>query len=173
MRAGPANLLDDVGDAHLRTEIVAHDRDRDAVREKAAGDMAEDRGLERPPIAAVDEYGELPRISFGAEEVDELPRRRAIRDGELGPALRRHLVAEFFRGRAPALENRRMLRHPRAVVVLGLVVDVGRGHGVVLPAVILRRPRGSRGGRHSEVRGAKDGRPLTMSAGPRRTAGYF
>src|SRR5262245_61138678 len=153
MCTGPADLLDDVGDAHLRAEIVADDRDRDAMREKAACDMAESRGLERAPIAAVDEYGERSALALGAEEIDELPGRRAICDGKLGVALRRHLVAERLRRRAPPLEDRRMLRYPRAVVVLGLVVDVGRCHDVFLP------------GRHPKAAArsaALEGRPATF-----------
>src|SRR5262249_9103051 len=152
MRAGLANLLDDVGDAHLRTEIVADDRDRDAVGKKTAGDMAEGRGLERAPIAAVDDYGQRFARALGAEEIDELPGRRAVCDGELGAALRRHLVAEFLGRRAPALEDRGMLWHARAVVVLDLVVDVGGGHGT-LP------------GRHPAA--------PARSAAPRRTAGHL
>ena len=31
--AGPADLLDDAGDGDVRTEIVARNRDRDALRE--------------------------------------------------------------------------------------------------------------------------------------------
>ena len=123
--AGLLRLLDDFGDRHLRHQIVARHRDGDAVRVHAARQLAEHRGLERAPVAAVNEQRErrVGAAALGRENVDDLARRRTKFQAELGAAVGLGLLA-IGRGVAlPALEDFRMLRHPGAVVVFNLVVD--------------------------------------------------
>ena len=118
------HLLDDVVDRDLRAEIVAGDRDRDAVGVEPARHVAEQRRIERAPIAAMDEQSQRRLADFaGGEQVDELARRRAVVQPELGAALLHRLPAVILGLSRPAREDLRVLRHPRAVVVLGLVVD--------------------------------------------------
>jgi hypothetical protein len=67
------DLLDDFGDGHLRTEVVAHDRDRHVVRIEPARHMAEQRWVERAPVAAMNEQRERRRNRVGSrKQVDEL-----------------------------------------------------------------------------------------------------
>ena len=120
LAAGGAQLLDDVADPHLRAEVVAGDRDVEPVRVRPARQMAEERRREVLPVAAMDEDdGGGGAVGLaGVEEVDELPLRRPVGDPQ-----RRVRVAIGLRIAGPALDDRRMLRHPGAVVVLGLVID--------------------------------------------------
>ncbi len=86
-RAGAAHLLDDVGDADDRAQIVAGDRDGDAVGVQAARHLAEHRRIERAPPAAVDEQRERRVLArFRQEQVEVLPRRIAVGQAELGAA---------------------------------------------------------------------------------------
>ena len=55
LAAGGAQLFDDVADPHLRAEVVAGDRDVEPVRVRPARQMAEERGRQILPVAAMDE----------------------------------------------------------------------------------------------------------------------
>ena len=67
------HLLDDFGNGDLRTEVVAHDRDRHVVRIEPARHMTEQRRVERAPVAAMDEQRERRRDRAASrKQVDEL-----------------------------------------------------------------------------------------------------
>ena len=126
-QAGRAHLLDDLArSTTCGHEIVARDRDGDAVRVQAARQMAEARGLERAPVAAVNEQRERRRlgVAFGWNRSMILPLARAVREAELGAAFLRPSRRDRPRAsRCQRAKICRMLRHPRAIVVFGLVVD--------------------------------------------------
>jgi hypothetical protein len=73
------HLRDDFSDAHNWTEIVAGHRDGNAAPIRPARHLAEHRGIERTPPAAVDENRKR-RIFAGRrkEQVDRLARRIAV-----------------------------------------------------------------------------------------------
>src|SRR4029079_10490250 len=80
-------------------------------------------GLERAPVAAVDEDRERRsgvRIVAG-EIVVDLPRARAVGDAELGLAAGRFAIGGCLA--VPARENLGMLFDPAAVVVFFFVID--------------------------------------------------
>ena len=108
----------------LRAEIVAGDRDADAARVEPARHVAEHRGFERAPVAAVNEEGERRLLGRrGPEQIDGLPRCVRVGEAEFGAALLHRQEAIGFRVPRPARENLRVLGHARAVVVFHLVVD--------------------------------------------------
>src|SRR5689334_24892867 len=117
------HLIDDGRNRHLRAEVVARHRDGDAARIEPRRHVAEHGGLERAPIAAVDEERERARAAAGAmEQIDDLARAAAVGEAELGALLRGGALA-VGRGLArPAGKNLRMLRHPCPVVVLDFVI---------------------------------------------------
>ena len=59
------------------------------------------------------------------EQIDELPRRIAVGQAELGAPVFERVGAIVFRFARPAGENLRMFRHAGAIVVFGFVVDGG------------------------------------------------
>jgi hypothetical protein len=123
-QAGAPDLIDDLGDGHLRAEIVADDRDRHAVGIEPARHVAEQRWVERAPVAAVDEQRER-RDHAGArrKQVDELAQGRSVAQSELGAPLL-HRFGPVILGRArPAGEDFGVLGYAGAVVVFGLVID--------------------------------------------------
>jgi hypothetical protein len=138
-----AHLIDDLGDTHLRTQVVAGHRDRDAALVEPTCHMAERRRIERAPVAAVDEEREGRGLSFRRkEQTDRLARARAVAEAEFGVPRSRGRVA-IGRGAARlGGKNLRMLRHPGAVVVLGLVID---RHGALSATTRSLRYRASRG----------------------------
>ena len=106
-------LFDDLADRDLRREIVAGHGDRDAVRVHAARHLAEARGLQRAPVAAVDEQRELAGVRAARfEDVDGLARTRA----ELQAESRRGLPSWPRRGRrrhrAPSARKSQDARAP-------------------------------------------------------------
>ncbi len=124
--AGAADLLDDVGDGDIRAQIVAGDRDNDAVRVEAARHLAEHRGIERAPPAAMDENRKRRRLARRRkEQIDDLPRRIAVGQAKLGAPGFERLGAIIFAFAYPAGENLRMFRHAGAIVVFDFVIDGG------------------------------------------------
>jgi hypothetical protein len=74
----------------------------------------------------VNEHGERGVFArFRQEQIDELPRRIAVGQAELGAPGLEHVGAIILRLPRPAGKNFRMLRHAGAIVVLGFVVDGG------------------------------------------------
>ena len=59
----------------------------------------------------------------GKEQVDGLARARAIGEAEFGVLFRLHPLAIGGRLAFPAGKDFRMVRHARAIVVLGLIVN--------------------------------------------------
>src|ERR1700682_1445167 len=83
IKTGLADLRNNVADAHLRAQVIAGDRDGDAMRVEPARHVAEHRRVERAPIAAV--YKHRKRrgpAAFGKEQVKILSRTRAIGHAE-------------------------------------------------------------------------------------------
>ena len=99
----------------FRAQPVIRDGDGDAVQLQAAGDMAELRLVQRPPIAAMDEHHDPPAgIVLGVEDVAGVKRVRAIGKRELAA----HAVAECRSVAAPAIDDRLVPGDAGAVVVL-------------------------------------------------------
>src|ERR1700733_16244506 len=124
--AGAVHLLDNLGDADIRAEIVAGHRHGNAARIQSARHLAEERRIERAPPAAMNEQRER-RIFAGLrqEQVDILPRRIAIGEAKLGAAGFERVGAIILSFPCPAGKNLRMFRHAGAIVVFGFVVDGG------------------------------------------------
>src|SRR5262249_50089191 len=119
-----AHLTNDLGDVHLRREVVAGDRNRYAARVEPARQVAEGRRLERTPIAAVNEQRERRGGGTGRrKQIDRLPRCRAVADAQFGAPYCGCLVAVGRRLGNPSGEDLRMFRHPDADVVFDLVID--------------------------------------------------
>jgi hypothetical protein len=126
--AHAAHLLDDVCDADVRAQIVADDRDRNALSVRAARHLTEHRGFERTPPAAVNENGERCLVIVsGQKKIDRLARRTAIGQAQFGAALLEHFGAVELRLACPAGENLRMLGHAGAIVIFSFIVDRGQG----------------------------------------------
>src|SRR6185312_7533202 len=131
-QAGRAHLFDDGGNAHVRDEIVAGDGNRDAVRVGADRGLTEHRGIERAPPSAVNEHRERRLAAAGSREnVDCLPGRRAVSDGQFGAGSRLAIGLGLTR---PTRENLRVFGNAATVVVFLFIVD--RRHGV-FPAFAL------------------------------------
>ena len=90
-QAGRAQLIDDGGDGHLRAQIVAGNGDGDAARIEARGHVAVAGRMMRAPVAAMNENGEgaKARAGFGREKIDDLARRRPVRETQFGLRRRR------------------------------------------------------------------------------------
>jgi hypothetical protein len=122
-QAAAAQILDDVGDAHVRAQTVGWHRDGHAVIFEPPGQVAEVVLVEGHPVAAVDEEGQGPRlVVLGAEHVEALARVVAIRDVEFAAGG----LAERGGVTLPAGDEFGVLGHPGAVVVFGFEVH-GRG----------------------------------------------
>ena len=81
---------------------------------------------------------------IGKEQIDGLARARAVGEAELGVLVRLHPLA-IGRGVAhPAREDFRMLRHARAVVVFGLVVNRHTAPRTATPEATLEDRAGRR-----------------------------
>src|SRR4030081_1616849 len=91
-QAGLAHLIDDRRHRYLRAEVIAGDRDRHAVRVEPGRHMTELRWLERAPIAAMDEQGERSGPVYGPQQVDRLPRDRAVFESRFGALFRAGLL---------------------------------------------------------------------------------
>jgi hypothetical protein len=118
-----SHLVDDAGDRDVRAEIVAGDRDRHAVAVEPLRHVAELAGLERAPVAAMDEQRERRvAAALRVEQVDGLARRRPIGEAEIGPSRGLGGLAIGGRVALPAREDLRMLGDARAIVVFGLIV---------------------------------------------------
>ena len=123
---GALHLFDDVGDGHDRAEIVADDGDRKAALVEPACHMAVERWIHGAPIAAVNEH--CQRRAFAGrrqKQIDELPRRIAVDNAELGLAGFEHFGAVVFGRARPAGENLRVIRNGDAGTIFGLEVEVG------------------------------------------------
>src|SRR6185437_11051971 len=120
--AGVAHLLENAGDANLRAQVVADDRDAHALCVRPLGHVVEALRRQRTPPAAVDENGERRRagVAFGGKEVDDLLRRWAEGKAEFR-------VTPLFAARRaiaqPVGKNLYVLRHAGAIVVFLLVID--------------------------------------------------
>src|SRR5262249_24012924 len=114
----------DVGDTHLRGEVVAGDRNRHAAPVEPARRMTEEGRIERAPIAAVNKERERRGAAIRREEqIDRLPRRRAVADAQFRASRAGGLVAIGRRTALPGGKDLRMLRYPGADVVFDLVID--------------------------------------------------
>src|SRR3954470_13510414 len=74
------HLANNVIDRDLGAQIVAWYRDADAVRIQSRGEMAEERTVQRLPVAAVDENHEVA-LTARCKNVDGMPRARRVGDG--------------------------------------------------------------------------------------------
>ncbi len=118
------DLLDDLGNGHVRAEIVADHRNRDAMGVEPARHVAEHRRLERAPVSAMDEQRQRRRhVGPWREQIDELARALPVAQPELGAPLLHRLVAIVLGIAHPFGEDFRVLGHAGAVVVLDLVID--------------------------------------------------
>ncbi len=141
------DLLDDLGDRHFGTEVVTDDRHRHAAGIEPARHVAEQRRIERAPVAAMDEQRQRGgHAGAGREQVDELPQGLAVAQSQFrAPFL--HRLGTIVLGLArPAREDVRVLGYAGAVVVFGFVVD---GHALSPCGVSLSSlpARGERQGR--------------------------
>src|SRR6266700_3357258 len=86
--------------------------------------MAETCGIERAPVAAMDEQRER-RVPgrIGKEQIDLLARAGAVGEAEFRVLFHFHAVAIGRRVMLPAGEYLGIFRHARAVIVLDLVVN--------------------------------------------------
>ena len=90
--------------------------------------LAEQRWVERAPVAAMDEQRERRRdIGARRKQIDELARRRSVTQSKLGTPLLHGFGAIVLGLARPACEDFRVFGHAGAVVVFGFVVD---GHGI-------------------------------------------
>src|SRR5260370_32742029 len=128
------HLPDDIADRYVGAKVVAGYRDVDAVGVQAAGEMAEERAVERLPVAAVDENDDRPRAVAG-KEIDPVARAAAIRDH--APAAL-PCLAIGSRVARPAGHDRRVFGNPGPVVVFDLVVDI-RLQRISLSVTALRQ----------------------------------
>src|SRR4051812_30136510 len=87
------------------------------MRVQSRGEMAEERTIQRLPVAAMDENHEVA-LATRRKHVDGVARARPVRDG-----VKALLLAPSLCVARPAGDQRRMFGHPRAVVIFGLVVD--------------------------------------------------
>ena len=118
------DLLDDLGDGDFRSEIVADHPDCHAVRVESARHVAEQRRVERAPVAAMDEQRERRcDVRARREKIDELARRRSVAEPELGAPFLHGFGAIVLGLARPACEDFRVFGHAGAVVVFGFVVD--------------------------------------------------
>ena len=83
-QAGVPHLLDDVRDRHCRAQVVTRHRDADAAGIEAARHLAELRGFQRFPVAAVNEQCERRLFLCGRpEQIEELPGGGRVRRGRV------------------------------------------------------------------------------------------
>ena len=116
------------------------------MRIDPARHLTEQRGIERAPVAAMDEQRERGgEVGARREQVDELTRRIAIAQSELGAALLHGLGAIILGFPRPAGEDSGMLGHTGAVVVFRLVVDRHGASPVCLSIISCRERGGVRG----------------------------
>src|ERR1700724_1683088 len=131
-----SHLLDNVVDGDTGTKIVAWNGDADAVGIQPAGEMAERGTVERLPVIAVNE-DDNRAFAIAGEEIKAVPRAGAVGNRARG------MLAGIGCGvaRRPG-HARGVLRHPRPVVVLDLVVDslVQDFTMPVLVRISVRRP---------------------------------
>ena len=114
------HLFDDVGDGNGGAKIVARHRDVDAMGIQPAGEMTEERAIERLPVAAVNEDDDGARAIAG-KQIDPVTFARTIRHRFQRASMRFAIGLRIAR---PAGDDRRVFRHPRAVVVFDLVVHI-------------------------------------------------
>ena len=73
------HLADDLGDGDRGTQVVTRHRDVDAMGIEPAGEMAEERTIERLPIAAMDEDDDRTRAIAG-KQIDPVAFARTVGD---------------------------------------------------------------------------------------------
>jgi hypothetical protein len=131
-----SHLLDNVVDGDTGTKIVAWNGDADAVGIQPAGEMAERGTVERLPVTAVNE-DDNRAFAIAGKEIKAVPRAGAV-----GNRARGMLRAIGCGVACPTGHDRGVLRHPRPVVVLDLVVDslVQDFTMPVLVRISVRRP---------------------------------
>src|SRR5690242_19906025 len=118
------DLINDFRDRDLGAEIIAHDPNSDPMRVGTSRHLTEQRGLQRAPVAAMDEEGERRRnLRLGRKQVNRLPQCRAVAQTQLGAALLHGLSPVVLGFPSPPRKNIRMLRNAGTIVVLDLVVD--------------------------------------------------
>ena len=91
------------------------------MRIEARREMAEKRRIERLPIAAMNEHHGCRVLIMTGKDIDRVPRAIAVTQHK-----RRMRGAIGRRIARPPGDDRRILRHPCAVVIFDLVID--RGH---------------------------------------------
>src|SRR5215211_2772174 len=122
------HLADDLLDRDLRAQVIARDRDADAMGIQPAGEVAEKRTIQCLPVTAMDKDHDRACVVAG-EKINDVARAGTVSD-----QARDMVFAIGGRVAPPTGEMHGVLRHPRPVVVLGLIVD-GRAQGFTTPAV--------------------------------------
>ena len=113
-------------------------RDIDAMGVQPAGEMAEERTIQRLPVAAVNEDHDRARAVAG-KEIDPVALARAVGDHAPAGATRLAIGCGVA---GPAGHDHGIFRHPRAIIVFDLVVHI-RVQRITLSGQFarLRRPR--------------------------------
>src|SRR5882757_522764 len=117
-----AHLAYDLLDRDIRAQVIAWDRDADPMGIQPAGEVAEKRAIQRLPVTAMNE-DDNRAFMVGGEKINDVARAVTV-----GDRARDMLFAIGGRVARPTGEMRGILRNPRPVVVLGLMVD-GRVQG--------------------------------------------
>ncbi len=112
---GGDHVVDDLLDAHGRSEAIAGKRHVHAGGDPGRREPGEHRLVEGAPVAAVDEDERAARLRRG-KKIEAMARIGAVGNVELA----RKRCADESRVLLPSREKRRMLRHQRAIVVLAL-----------------------------------------------------
>ena len=81
------HLADDLFDGDIGTEIVARNRDADAVGIQPASEMAEKRAVQRLPVAAMNEDDDRAFVVAG-EKIDDMCARPDHRQSSAAAAAR-------------------------------------------------------------------------------------
>ena len=75
-----AHLAEDVVDGDGRAKVVSWNGDADPVRVQAARAVAEERTVERLPVAAMDEDDDRP-LAVAGKEIDRVALAATVREG--------------------------------------------------------------------------------------------
>src|SRR4051794_35013222 len=120
------HLADDRLDGDVRTQLIAWDRDADPMGIQPTGEVTEKGTIQRLPVAAMNKNDDRPFVAAW-EKINGVARA-----GTVGDQARGMRFAIGGRIARPTGEMRGILRNPRSVVVLGLIVD-GRVQGSQRP----------------------------------------
>src|SRR5215472_1226204 len=122
--AGLTDLIDDLRDRNLRTQVVADHSDIDPVGVQPCRHVAKAFALQRAPPATMNEERERCICAPArGKNIDNLPLTRPIAQAELGALLGHRLLPIGLRIACPSREDLRMLGYPRAIVVFLFVID--------------------------------------------------